>query len=319
MGSDLKVKKYAVSTLSIFAFIGFLASTALGNPLVEAKAALMTAAQDPKADFYEALKLAEESGVGEAAIVEARFINLLRSGNLESLIAFIPKVEAQLDYFDVGIGKGFISREQAQGFVDTLKALEATRDEDEAAFTELYVSAFLNAPNFAQNVGLAQIQAERQAKKVMDLAAANVVIPMDMVISSVEGESKTLADWMGDNKALLIDFWASWCGPCIRLMPELKEKATVLSGQGIYVAAMNTDDEDQLNKARETREKHEMESVNWLIDPDGTELSSVLYINSIPRMVLIDPNGKTLFNGHPMDEELIEALAAVGATLPDEE
>ena len=302
-----------ISSLCSVSFAALVEDAPEGD--VDPKQALFEAAQDPEVDFDEAIKAAEAAGVDETFIVETRFIQMLKTGDWDGLMGFVPTIESHQDAISVGPGKSFTSEEELQGFIDTLKAIIAYRNEDWESFKGHYLDAFWNAPMFAQNVGLTQILAEHRSELLMEEAAKNVVVPMDMQISSAEGETKTLKEWLGEDKALLLDFWASWCGPCIRLMPALKHKAEALSTQGIYVAGMNTDDDDQLNLTNQVREKHGMESVNWLIDPNGSELSGMLFINSIPRMVLIAPNGKVLFNGHPQDDSLGEALGLLGVTL----
>ena len=96
------------------------------------------------------------------------------------------------------------------------------------------------------------------------------------------------------------------------LMPELKNKAKKLGPQGIVVAGMNV--ERGLKKAERTRKKLEID-FTWLVEPKGEPLSGPLEIDSIPRMVLISPEGKVLFNGHPQDAGLAEALAEIGVEL----
>jgi hypothetical protein len=56
-------------------------------------------------------------------------------------------------------------------------------------------------------------------------------------------------------------------------------------------------------------------SLPWLVEPKGEPYSGLLNIDSIPRMVLVSPEGKVLYNGHPSDPALKEALAKIGATL----
>jgi hypothetical protein len=98
-------------------------------------------------------------------------------------------------------------------------------------------------------------------------------------------------------------------------MPSLKEKQAKLSGQGVFVAGVNTDRRDQLDSAIKVREREDMGSVPWLLDRDGGDLSGMLMIDSIPRMVLIDREGVVLYNGHPSDPSLNAALAEAGVEL----
>ena len=72
---------------------------------------------------------------------------------------------------------------------------------------------------------------------------------------------------------------------------------------------MNTDADDPIGKAKQTREQHNLQVVPWLIEPTERPLSQLLMINSIPRMILVGPEGKVLYNGHPMDPGLKTALA----------
>ena len=162
--------------------------------------------------------------------------------------------------------------------------------------------------------GMARLIQDHHEKAVQKEAMKNIRIPMDMEIQSVDGSMTTLAKASAGQKAVLLDFWASWCGPCIMLMPELKKKADVLPAQGVFVAGMNTDRSDQLRHAREVQEKHGMD-MPWLIEPESSPFSRALSINSIPRMILLTPEGEVLFNGHPMDPELTQTLASIGVSL----
>ena len=141
---------------------------------------------------------------------------------------------------------------------------------------------------------------------------SKIQIPMDLEIEESNGNKTTLAALTKGKKAVMLDFWATWCGPCMALMPELKKKAKKLGPQGIVVAGMNV--ERGLKKAERTRKKLEID-FTWLVEPKGEPLSGPLEIDSIPRMVLISPEGKVLFNGHPQDAGLAEALAEIGVEL----
>ena len=91
-------------------------------------------------------------------------------------------------------------------------------------------------------------------------------------------------------------------------MPELEKKAKKLGPKGIVVAGMNT---ENAGEAESVRKKRKIE-FSWLVEPNGRPLSQMLKINSIPRMILVAPDGKVLFNGHPMDDELVSTLSELG-------
>ena len=141
---------------------------------------------------------------------------------------------------------------------------------------------------------------------------AKITLPTDLQFKTSEGEKTTLAALSKGKKAVLLDFWASWCGPCMALMPELKNKAAKLGPQGIVVAGMNV--EGSAKKAERVRKKQKMD-MPWLVEPKSEPFSSALKIDSIPRMILVAPDGKVLFNGHPQDPGLKEALAKLDVKL----
>ncbi|MBF0243933.1 MAG: TlpA family protein disulfide reductase [Planctomycetes bacterium] len=151
------------------------------------------------------------------------------------------------------------------------------------------------------------LRAQEQEAQMAAMATLN--FPMDREIQNSTGGKVTLATLVKGKKAVLLDFWASWCGPCMQLMPTLIEKDALLSKQNVVVAGMNT--EGDLEKAESVRAKLKI-SFNWLVEPEGGPFSSLLGIDSIPRMILVSPEGKILYNGHPSDPALYEALGKLG-------
>jgi len=149
-----------------------------------------------------------------------------------------------------------------------------------------------------------QARDREEEKKLM----ANLRVPMDLEIQTSEGEKTTLGDLVKGKKGVLLDFWASRCGPCMTLMHELEKKAEKLGLRGVLEAGMNT---ENAGKAEIVRNKRKI-AFSWLVEPDGRPLSQMLKINSIPRMILVAPDGKVLFNGHPMDDQLVSTLADLG-------
>jgi len=66
----------------------------------------------------------------------------------------------------------------------------------------------------------------------------------DFALEASDGSSPIrLADYRG--KVVLLDFWASWCMPCVRALPELEELARRMAGKPFVIVAVNTDADDR--------------------------------------------------------------------------
>ena len=89
---------------------------------------------------------------------------------------------------------------------------------------------------------------ERDKARMADLR-----LPMDMEIANSGGEKTTLGKLVKGKNGVLLDFWASWCGPCMALMPELQKKAKRYGSRGIVVAGMNTENTDKAEGVRRNR------------------------------------------------------------------
>lgn len=146
--------------------------------------------------------------------------------------------------------------------------------------------------------------------------ALDEAIPMDVTLEytqAKEGET-TLAKLAEGKKAVLLDFWATYCPPCKQyLKNELNKRAKQLEDQGIQVVTMNIDNKVKADDFRKT-----VEGANfpWLFVPEPnspkTNYNHLLDISSVPRMVLLSPDGKVLFNGHPNDSKSLDkALSAL--------
>lgn len=255
-----------------------------------------------------ALEQAAKSGASEQILLEAQLIWGLRRSETAFLTTLLPELEALVRTFDPRKSAGIQTIEEIRGLVTYVKALVARDRGDDKGFEALIKEAFwlhpASAPLFAQT-----IEATRREKKM-----ATLRLDLDVVMTTSEGEATTLRDQLNGQKALLLDFWAAWCGPCMALMPELRKKASQLSKHGIVVAALNTDSENAEATADRVRREKDM-TLPWLVEPEDRPYSTVLEIRSIPSMVLITPDGKVHFFGHPQSPDLWPALQKIDPSI----
>ncbi len=263
-------------------------------------------------DLQKLVKEANKAGVLRQQIIEAKLVWGLRHQSTPFLLKILPEVEILASSFDQASAAALPNVEAVKAFVAFIKALKAEEAQDADGFKKNILEAiWLNpqqAPVFLQAVEKFRLEAKMAA------LAIDLKIPM----TTSTGEATTLNDVLGGKKALLVDFWASWCGPCMNLMPALKKKAAALSSHGIVVAAMNKDDGTAEATAEATAERIRQEqnaTLPWLVEPAERPYTKALDVTTIPRMVLLSPEGKVLFNGHPEDPALWVALKKIDATI----
>lgn len=121
----------------------------------------------------------------------------------------------------------------------------------------------------------------------------------------------SLAELVKDKKAVLLDFYAVWCGPCMAAMPALQEKARKLRPQGVEVVGIKVDEKDS-DKGKEFRRE---ENIHWMTEGEDGVYSKQFNITSIPNVILLGQSGEILFNGSPHDAKLTEALKRLGVSL----
>jgi thiol-disulfide isomerase/thioredoxin len=255
-------------------------------------------------EMAKALEEAGKAGLGEQVMLEAQLVWGLRRGDVGMLSTLLPELEALARRFDPKQSAGIPTVEELLGLVSYVKALMARQQGDEEAFKKHITEAFWQNPTSAQMFAQA-VESMRREKK-MD----SMKLDLEVVLTSSQGEATTLKDQLGGGKALLLDFWASWCGPCMALMPELRKKGDLLGKQGVVVVAMNTDSENAESVADKVRREKDMK-MPWLVEPEDRPYSTVLEIKSIPAMVLVTPDGKVQFFGHPQSPDLWKALKKI--------
>ncbi|MCU0864315.1 MAG: redoxin domain-containing protein [Planctomycetes bacterium] len=158
--------------------------------------------------------------------------------------------------------------------------------------------------------------APRPAEASVTPIAAGVAAP-DFVMKDLAGKEIRLADHAG--KVVVLDFWATWCGPCKAALPHLQEVAQRFADQGVVVIASCTNDGRAAFEEWVGAEAKKYPNVLFACDPkerSPERASRSLYgVGGIPHQFVIGRDGKIASSvvGYMKGEVLLEgALAEAG-------
>lgn len=156
---------------------------------------------------------------------------------------------------------------------------EASSPEEREALVKDYAYSFSNK-HFSQNIlalnnTLSHIEKGRQAPAI--------------ALTGLDGQPASLVALKG--KYLVIDVWATWCGPCKEESPYFEKLAIKYKGENIQFAAISTD--HQIDKWF-MEAKLKSKSVLQLHANDDNKFSNDYDVQSIPRFILIDDEGNVV-------------------------
>ena len=119
-----------------------------------------------------------------------------------------------------------------------------------------------------------------QAKSLM----GTVVEPFSL--STLQGETWNLQDHTG--KVIILDFWATWCGPCVKSLPEYLSVAGKYNTNDVIFLGVNATETPEV--VREFVARQKLETFDTLFDFEG-ELTRKMQVTGIPHTVVIGPTG----------------------------
>ncbi|MCC8145585.1 MAG: AhpC/TSA family protein, partial [Bacteroidales bacterium] len=132
---------------------------------------------------------------------------------------------------------------------------------------------------------------------------------IDFTLLNKENEEVSLSDYVGKGKYVLIDFWASWCAPCLQEMPDLVEFYNQLKNEKFEIVGVSLDEDKEqwLKTIREYK-------MTWpqMADMQQSSPATGSYnVSHIPYTVLIDPQGFIIadgLRGQELEEAILHAL-----------
>jgi len=116
----------------------------------------------------------------------------------------------------------------------------------------------------------------------------------DFTLNDPDGRAVSLSDFRG--KVVLLDFWATWCAPCVDAVPELQDLARRYTGKDLVILSISLDRSTAAWKLFIQRN-----AMNWVhvFDDGGSGSPSLRYgIDAIPTALLIDRSGRLLGMAH---------------------
>ena len=130
---------------------------------------------------------------------------------------------------------------------------------------------------------------------------------VNFTLTDLAGKTWTLQDLKG--KVVMLNFWATWCPPCRKEMPDLIALYTQFSSQGFVILGISDDEPD---KVRQFVQQHAV-TYPVLLDP-GSKVNKLLHIQGIPKTFVYDRQGKIVAQSIDMrtQKQFLEMLSQAG-------
>lgn len=140
--------------------------------------------------------------------------------------------------------------------------------------------------------------AEKEASLIHAIRHASVGgTVVDELGRRLDGSEENLSAYSG--KVILVDFWATWCGPCVGALPELRELASAYPKDQFEILAISVDDE--VETVLEFMDDEPMPWAQWHVGSES-ELAQTWHIRVYPTYVVVDQDGVILGRSSSLEE-----------------
>ncbi len=179
-------------------------------------------------------------------------------------------------------------------------------NEDSALIASTLATLEAAHPNYAP---LQKYVADKEEARLAKLKMEIGQPAPEFSLPDPDGKLLGPADFKG--KLVLIDFWASWCGPCRQEIPHMKEVYEAYQAKGVEILSVSIDKSE--SEWRKAMGEEEMPWPQVHAPHSGRDLLKAYQFSGIPFIVLLDGEGKIVaknLRGEAIDQKLDELLSA---------
>jgi thiol-disulfide isomerase/thioredoxin len=147
-------------------------------------------------------------------------------------------------------------------------------------------------------------------------AQVNVGDKPQLRLRTLENQVLTSEDLAGS--LVVLEFWATWCGPCVQQIPHLRDLNAKYAPKGVRLISVSRD--DSRGPVVPFIRQHRMTWTHAIDKEQPQQLAPAFGVRGIPHAFIISPDGEVLWRGHPasIDQPLEDALAKHPPKAPGE-
>ena len=254
-------------------------------------------------EVYEAL----EAHYVHDLRLDRMLLGLIRFGG-EGGVDLVDKVVADSDHRRLRARGAFWSAMERLMEVDDL---DSPPEERARVRAEVTAMANLVAEEYG-DVEVFRGEAGGEAIEPVLYALENLALGSELPEAGAErigGDTESLSDYRG--QVLLLDFWATWCAPCIASLPEVTTLQRVLGDEGFQVITISIDENVGLVE-QFMENRMDLPFVNWFVG-EQSKLYDDWAIQGVPTYIVVDREGLVRGRTHDVESLYDVILEATGA------
>lgn len=259
-------------------------------------------------ELDKVITAARKNGISEQTILEARFLYHVDHEEDAAIAAMLPEFLKQREKFKLADSAIFSVEEDWLAVIEYVQAISSLKQGDKPAFKQHITEAFWLSPRQASAF------APHIERLRLEESMSSVKIGFDTRMVRLNGDQAvTLGSLLVGKKAMVLHFWSPSNRESEASLPDFAIAAGALEKAGIaMVSVLPEDSPKTLADARTmiARASGGLPGA-WLIDGDGSPLSRMLRVQTLPTFVLVSKEGRVIFNGEPDDDTLWDALAKI--------